>query len=452
MKIEKNQIDELNAVLTLVIEKDDYLADYQNQLKSYRDKAHMKGFRKGKTPISVVKKMYGNSLLQESVSKILTEQINSIIEGDEFNIIGEPYLVDRENLPEIDFNSLADYTYKFELGLEPEFDLKGIGSSDSYPQYKIDISEKMIDDEVESLLKRLGEQKSVEGPVIDTDVVYFTARELYNGKVLVDGFESEFSCGMDKISDTYVGEVRGKKVGDTLDVDIYQLEKDLKAEQVEKYLLKVKEDQDISAVGNDFRLEIKDIVRVEVAKFDQEAFDKSFGKDEVKSEEEARGKIKEFLSEHFEKESNNLVNREIMETLMTVNSLTLPESFLKKWMNERVEEPMTDEQFESLKKELQWKIIKKKMVKKFEVEVKEEEIFQHFVNAIRNYSPYIDQESLKNTAFSLMKNREQVNTAVETISSEKVFNKVREEVKLEEKSIDKEGFYEKVKSVNQKAR
>lgn len=451
MKIEKNQIDELNAELTLVIEKEDYLDDYNKQLKSYREKAHMKGFRKGKTPMTVVKKMYGNSLLQESVSKILTEKINNLIDGDEYNIIGEPYLVDRENLPQLDFNEPSDYQYKFEIGLEPEFNLIGIADSDVYPKHKIAVTSKMIDEEVESLLKRLGEQKSVEGPIVDNDVVYFTARELFNDKVLVDGHSAEFSCGMDKLTDNYAKQVLGMKVGESLNADVYQLEKDLPADQVEKYLLKVTEDQDISGMGNNFRLVIKDIVRVELAKFDQEAFDKSFGKDEVKSEEEARTKIEEFLVEHFEKESNNLVNREIMETLMTVNSLQLPETFLKKWMAEKSEKPMTEDQFGAFKKELKWRIIKKKMVKKFEVEVKEEEIFQHFVTAIRNYSPYIDEQSLKNTVFSLMKNREQVNTAVETISSAKVFDKVREVVQTEEKPIDKEGFYEIVKSMNEKA-
>ena len=76
MRVETNQIDELNAQLTLVIEKDDYLKDFNDKLKSYKDRAQLKGFRKGKTPISVIKKMYGSSVLQESVSKILSDKIN----------------------------------------------------------------------------------------------------------------------------------------------------------------------------------------------------------------------------------------------------------------------------------------------------------------------------------------------------------------------------------------
>ncbi len=451
MKVEKNQIDELNAELTLIIEKEDYLEDYNKQIKDYRQKAQLKGFRKGKTPISVIKKMYGNSLLQESVSKILNDKITDIITGDEYNIIGEPFLVDKDNLPQIDSTKLEDYTYKFELGLEPEFNVIGISDSDVYAKYKVEISEKMIDEEVESLLKRLGKQQSVSGPVEDNDVIYFIAKELYNDKVLVDGHSMEFSSSIDSIRESHAGELRKLSVGDSITADIYEFEKDLSSDHVEKYLLKVKEEDDISGMGTKFRLEIKDIVRVELAKMDQDTFDKSFGADEVKSENEARAKIKEFLEEHFQKESNNLVNREIMETLMSVNSLILPESFLKKWMGQNTEQEMTDEQFDSFKTELKWRIIKKKLVKQFEVEVKEEEIFSHFVNAIRSYSPYIDEESLKSTAFSLMNNREQVNKAVETLSSAKLFDKVREVVQTNPENVDKERFYEIVESLNQKA-
>jgi len=451
MKIEKNQIDELNAELTLVIEKEDYLPDFKKQLQSYRDKAQIKGFRKGKTPISVIKKMYGPAIIQESVSKILTDQINNIIESDDYNIIGEPYLIDRENLPVIDHKTPEDYSYKFELGLEPEFSLAGISESDTYTKYKVDISKEMIDDEVESLLKRVGEQKSIKGPATDNDIVYFIGKELEGDNIKPGGHISEFSSGLDRINESYASQLEKLEVGASLDVDVYQLEKDLKAEQVEKYLLKVEEDQDLTSMGSDFRLEIKDIVRLVKGEMNQETFDKAFGKDEVTTEEAARDKIKEFLEGHFDTEANNLLNREIMENLMTVNSIQLPEGFLKKWLTEKSEEAFTDEQFEGFKKEMKWRIIKKKMVKKYEVDVQEQEILQYFINAIRNYSPYIDEESLKTTAFSLMKNREQLNKAVETISSEKVFTKVREDVKTEETATSKEGFYDLVKEINEKA-
>ncbi len=452
MKLEKNQIDELNAELTLVIEKDDYLGEYDKQIKSYQQKAQLKGFRKGKTPISVIKKMYGGAVMQEAVSKILTDKINDIIADKELRIIGEPYLIDRENLPELNHKAPEDYTYKFEIGMEPQFDVVGVSESDAYERPEVIISKEMVDEELHSLQKRLGDQSSSEELIQDDDVIYFISRELYNGKVLVDGHTSEFSVAMEKVNPKYQDELRKLKKGGSIDADIYELEKDLPSSQVEKYLLKVGEDQDLSNMSSDFRLEVKDVVRLTPAKLDQDLFDKSFGKDEVKSEEDARAKIESYLKDYFDQESNKLANRRIMEALMEKNPMELPDGFLKKWLTQDPsKEPPTDEQFEQFKKELKWRIVKKKLNDQFDVEVTEEEIFQYFVNAVKSYSPYMDEASLKNTVFSLMQNREQVNTAVETISSGKLFEKIRAVVKINNTSIDKEGFYEIAKELNQKA-
>ncbi len=452
MKLEKNQIDELNAELTLVIEKDDYLGEYDKQIRSYQQKAQLKGFRKGKTPISVIKKMYGGAVMQETVSKILTDKINDIIADKELRIIGEPYLIDRENLPELNHKAPEDYTYKFEIGMEPQFDVVGVSESDTYERPEVAISKEMVDEELHSLQKRLGDQSSSEELIQDDDVIYFISKELYNGNVLVDGHSSEFSVAMEKVNPKYQDELRKLKKGGSIDADIYELEKDLPSSQVEKYLLKVGEDQDLSSMSSDFRLEVKDVVRLTPATLDQDLFDKSFGKDEVKSEEEARAKIESYLKDYFDQESNKLANRRIMEALMEKNAMELPDGFLKKWLTQDTsKEPPTDEQFEQFKKELKWRIIKKKLNDQFEVDVTEEEIFQYFVSAVKSYSPYMDESSLKNTVFSLMQNREQVNTAVETISSGKLFEKIRAVVKINNASIDKEGFYEIAKELNQKA-
>ena len=121
-----------------------------------------------------------------------------------------------------------------------------------------------------------------------------------------------------------------------------------------------------------FRARIIDVSRRIPADLDQDLFDAQFGKDVVKSEEEAREKIKEYIQAYFSDESVKLLNRVIMQALMDKNDIELPESFLRKWMTKDSE--ITDEQFDSFKKELQWRIIKKKLVKAFEIEVKEDEI------------------------------------------------------------------------------
>ncbi len=449
MKVDKNQIDALNAQLTLVIEKEDYEQKFKEKIDSYKGKAHLKGFRKGKTSSGTITKMYGGAAFQETISDILTEKVNEIISGDEYNIIGEPLIMNGDSLPDIDYKNPQDYTYQFEVGLEPEFEVKGSDESDTYNRYVVEVSEAMVDEEVENIMKKMGSQEETDDVIVKTDVVYFSARELYKGNVLVDGRETEVIASVDKVTADYADQLCKLKKADTIDVDIYNFEEGLDKAGVEKHLLKIEKDEDITGMGSDFRLTVDKVIRVKKGEFNQASFDSYFGKDAVKSPEEAREKIKNYISEYFEAEAGKLVSREIMEKLMEINEFDLPETFIRKWITQ--ENEMTDEQFQSFLKEMKWRLVKKKLINRFGVEVKEDEIFNYFVNAIRSYSPYMDEATLKNTVFSLMKNKEQLNTAVEGISSEKLFDEVRKVVSLTDKNINKEEFFDIVKTINEKA-
>ncbi len=440
MKVERKDLDALTAELKLVIEKSDYLPEYENQLKSYQQKAQMKGFRKGKTPMGLIKKMYGAATMQEAISKILGEKLNEIVTGDEYNIIGEPLFLDEGNAPEIDHTAPEDYSYRFEIGLEPEIEVKGAGEEDIYTKYKVTVDDSAIDEEMKIARERLGTQKEVDSKIEEGDVIYFA--------ISGEGLESEFSVSWDKLTDEYAKELKGKAKGHKLDLNVYNLEEGMTRENVVKYFLKLNAEDESVVVpeAETFSAEISKVTRLEPAELNQEFFDKYFGQDQVKSEEEAREKLASFIGDHFDRESVNYLNRMIMNKLVETNEFDLPESFLKKWISR--EQEMPEDQFDAFIKEMKWRVIKKKLVQKHEVKVEENEILEYFVQMIRNYSPYIDDASLKNTVFSLMKNREQVNTAIETLSSGKLFDAVREVVKLEEEEIGSSSFTEKVEALN----
>ena len=61
MNITKENIDDLNAVLSVHIVKEDYEEKVNEVLVDYKKKANIKGFRPGKVPIGMIKKMYGLS-------------------------------------------------------------------------------------------------------------------------------------------------------------------------------------------------------------------------------------------------------------------------------------------------------------------------------------------------------------------------------------------------------
>jgi len=445
LKIDKNELGALHSELSITVEKEDYLEEYKNKLVSLQSKAHLKGFRKGKVPKSMVSKMYGASAMQEAVSKIISDKVNEIITGSEYNIIGEPLFLDEGNPPVIDHLNPEDYTYRFEIGTEPDTEIKGVDSSDTFTLYSIDVEDSIIDEEIESIRQKMGKQGSTDSPIIDGDVVYFQIKEISDGKVKEDGIESNFSIHIDSVTEDYKKKLLNAKKGDTLEIDVYNLEVGMTEENVHKYILKLTDEQiaDVENIGKVYSSEISDVIRTTKAELNQELFDGYFGKDEVKSEEEAREKIKTYVSDFYNKETKNYQSRAIMDKLMSDNDLELPTTFLKKWISQN--EEMTDDKFEGFLKELRWSLIKKKLVAQHDIKVEEKEIFDYFVNAVKSYSPYMDEAGLKNTVFSLMQNREQLNKGIDVISTGKLFDILQEEVTSKTESISKDDFYEKVK-------
>ena len=80
MKLEKKQVDALNIELTLNIEKEDYSDSLHKKLAQRRRTAEFKGFRKGMVPESLVRRVYGDQALAESVNDVISKGLQDFIE------------------------------------------------------------------------------------------------------------------------------------------------------------------------------------------------------------------------------------------------------------------------------------------------------------------------------------------------------------------------------------
>ena len=78
MNVTKNQIDDLNATIKIQLDKDDYATRVSDALKDYQKRAVIDGFRKGKTPFGIIKKMYGKAVLIEEINKLIGESLSII--------------------------------------------------------------------------------------------------------------------------------------------------------------------------------------------------------------------------------------------------------------------------------------------------------------------------------------------------------------------------------------
>jgi trigger factor len=185
MNITKENIDDLNAVLKVKIEKADYEDKVETVLKDYRKKATIKGFRPGMVPIGLIKKMYGRAVQIDEINKIVTENVQKYLTDEKLEILGDP-LPKADEQDKIDFETQEEFTFTFELGLTPDVELK-LSKKNKVNQYEIIIDEKMRKDYLENYTRRYGELKKAE-QIEEKDVVKGKIEAIdENGNVIPEG-------------------------------------------------------------------------------------------------------------------------------------------------------------------------------------------------------------------------------------------------------------------------
>ncbi|MGG7036109.1 MAG: trigger factor, partial [Flavobacterium sp.] len=151
MNITRNNVDALNAVVTVEVSKSDYAEKVEKVLADYRKNAAIPGFRKGTVPMSMIQKQYGKAVLLDEVNRLLQDNLNKYLVEEKLDILGNP-------LPKVteDFNwDVEDYKFEFELGLAPEFTVD-LAAKNSLVQYKVVADDKMLDEQVARIQKQYG--------------------------------------------------------------------------------------------------------------------------------------------------------------------------------------------------------------------------------------------------------------------------------------------------------
>jgi len=454
MKVNFEKQDNLTALLEFELEKSDYEKEYLQELKKYQAKAALKGFRKGKTPMAFIKKMYGKSVLAEQINKKLQESLYNYLQEEKIDILGDPLPNKEQEQIEFDAKELRNFKFKFDLGLSPEFEVDGVSTGDSYSKNLVSISDEMIDEEINAYRKQLGESKETEEKIEDKDLVKLQAEEAGSG-VLENGWACEFTVSVEFLNDDIKEKIIGLKKDDSIEFDIYNLEKDKDEEYVKKYLLQVPEEEADREIGKDFVGKIVEVKRLELAEINKEFFDKLYGEGEVGTEEELRAKIKENIYGFYNKQSTSLMYRDIMQVLVEKNTMDLPDPFLKRWLketNEGMDDEKLEGEYDSFQENLKWTLIKGKLAKRFGVEVKPEEIKGFLTEKVKGYfGSYgqVDAQYIDTMVNQLTEDRTQVQNAYNEIEADKLFAEIEKNITVAETTIDADAFKELVQEANE---
>jgi trigger factor len=444
MNITKENIDDLNAVLKIKIEKTDYEDKVETVLKDYRKKATIKGFRPGMVPIGLIKKMYGKAVQIDEINKIVTENIQKYITDEKLEILGDPLpKVDEQN--KIDFDTQQDFTFSFELGLTPLFELK-LSKKNKVNQYDIIVDEKMRSQYLENYTRRYGELKKAE-QIEEKDVVKGRIEAIdENGNVIPEGPSvEETSLGIDIIKDEKIKkEFIGKNIHDTIDFDL----KKAFPNDTEIAGILHKKKEEVADLGANYRFTVNEISRFYPAELGKELFDKIFGEGVINSEEEFMKKIEEEIVANLKRESDFKLMMDIKNMTMEKTDFQLPEEFLKKWLlrvNEKSTAEQIEKEFDSFRKDLKWQLIRNKVARDNEVKISEEELQKEAENITRYQFQqyglfYTTDEQIANYAKETLKRDEDAKRIADKILDEKVILLIKELVKLEDKSVTTEEF------------
>lgn len=445
MSITRNEKSANEVELVLQLPISDYEPKLKSELQKYRQKANMKGFRKGKVPVSVIKKMYGRGILADLINEMLQKELSGYITDEKLDILGQPLPSESQETYDFEINNLVDFEFRFDVGLAPAFEVAGI-EGESYEQLKVEVTDEMIDDELEATQKRAGNMENQESDFEESDGITFNAKELEGDALKNKGFETSFKVLIQDIQDEDLRkQVLESKIGDTVRFDIFDLEKDKTDEYVRKYLLQLDEEEMDREVGREFEATIEQVDRLIPAELNEEFYNKAFGEGEVTSEEEARAKIKEHIENMYKGQSEALLYRSFQERLLELNTPALPDEFLKRWLKsgqETLNDEDLDKQYPDFEKGLLWSLIERKIGEKFEVEVGVEDVRQAMRDQLKQYMGgyAVEDSMLDGYVDRMMQNQEQVEKVFQEKRSDKIFEALKEAVTIEEKFLPLDEF------------
>jgi trigger factor len=433
MDIKKKDVDALNAVVTVVISKDDYQDKVTKVLNNYKKTANIPGFRKGHIPMGMVKKQYGRGVLVEEVNKLLQEGLHNFLTQEKLDVLGNPL---PKNETEINWDT-DEFTFEFDLGLSPSF--KVDVAKKSVTAYKIVADKEMLDNQVKSIRKQYGTLKSkTEVAKADEITGTFTSQE--------KGIDKSTTIELDSLKGkSQIKALIGAKPGDVVTLKT----KGMFAQEHDNQKHFGVSAEDAKELSVDVSFKIEEVNTREMADLNQELFDKLFGEGNVTSEKALKEKIKEDAEKQFAQQSDQKMLNDVVESLIENTKFDLPKDFLERWIQVSGENPMTPEEakaeYARSEKGLRYQLIEGKLRAEHNLQVTFDELKAYALEMIKGQMAQFGQldpseEELNNIASRIMSNQEEVKRLSEQLNSSKLLDFFKENAKLKTKEVSYDKF------------
>jgi trigger factor len=444
MNIVKENNNDLTAVLKVTITEKDYAEKVETALKDYRKKARIDGFRPGKVPTGLVKKMYGKGILVEEVNKLISESLTNYIRDEKLNLLGEP--LPAENQKPADFDNETEFEFAFDVAIAKDIEVK-LSKKDKVVYYDIKVDDKLFDSYSENYTRKFGEFKDVD-ETTDNEMLSGNFIQLdAEGKVLEGGIKADdVRITVEYIKDADIKKIfAGKKVANKI---IFDVRKAYPSDSEIASMLRIEKEK-AQEINGDFEFDITKVQRFFPAEINQELYDKAFGQDVVKSDAEFKAKITEEIKANFVRETDYRFMIDAKQKLVEKINPELPTEFLKRWLTVVNEGKFTAEQiaeeYPKFETDLQWQLIKDQVIRDNEIKVEESEVMDAAKEVTAaQFAQYglanMPDEQLEQYAQEILKKDNEKRNLYEKKFEDKVVDFIKDSVKLDKKEVTTEEF------------
>ena len=455
MNITQEKTGNLTAEINIHLTPEDYKNQVNEELKRQAKRASMPGFRPGKVPLGLVRKMVGMAVVVEEINKTVSKSLTDYLQDEKLNILGDPIPTEQKTEEDFDVYCEKDLDFKFEIGLAPEIAVN-YSLKNTPPQYEIVIDEAFMDEEIEQYRDRWAEVTNPDEAEKE-DILY---GKLYivddNGEKVEEGFEHMIALNPKRIEKaSFFKPFIGAKVESIHDIDIFKIAK--KKEEIAKILF-VEEDQLDELKGKTLKFEIKKINRLTKPEMDAEFFQKVAesqrweSTEGIETVEDFKDKLAKKMEEELAESAKWYYRNKLQEELLAANPLELPDEFLKKWMlksqKDYTEERVLEE-YPQFTQSVIWSLLVEQVMKDEEIEITREDLEESIRKIIRgnmgDMEGGLDDEKENEFVNHAMQNQEMVEMQFRRVRDERLYDALEDKVPGEKESITATDFVEMTK-------
>lgn len=444
--VTRENIGLLTDKITVNVSKGDYLPSFEKTLKQYGKQANIPGFRKGMVPAGLIKKMYGNSVFTEEVLKTVEKELTTYMSSEKLEIFAQPLPLAENDARQIDINNPADYSFAFEIGLKPAFNLADLATA-KVTRLVVEVTPEMIDEEVDRHRNRNGKMVDQETVSNDDNVLnlHFTETNAA-GEPVEGGIRKDNSLLVKYFNEATRPKWIGLKKGD---FQVLQPSAAFDEKEREWVLGDLGIDKhDADGADKYFKVEITKVGFIEKPELNEEFFKTVYPAKEITTEAGFRDAVKEDIQAYWGSQSRNQLQHGLYHILLDQTKIEFPEDFLKRWMQTSGEEPKShaevEQEFPQFVNQLKWTLILDKVTRENNIEVSPEDIQAFARQQLFGYmgmpAGAEEQPWVADYIQRMMKDRKFVEDTANRIQTEKVFAWAETQIHPTDKPVSKDEF------------